>query len=140
LALIAALPVIAGLATLGASSPAMAWSAPATCNNFQVCYYANANYGPSSSVLNIGQEDNSNWANIPDNGRVCGGIVTHTWNDCASSIKDRMTSYYMCNYANADYAGPYLEAAPGDSFSNLVNDEFNDEISSNKFVGATTPC
>jgi len=140
LALMAALPVAAAIALFGASSTAYAHTLQTSCSSFHICYYADANFSPTSSILNVGQEDISDWTTIADTGRVCGGIISHTWNDCVSSIKDRMSTFYMCNYQNSGFSGNFLEAAPGEQFVDLVNNNFNDEISSNKFVSSTTPC
>lgn len=140
LALVAGLPIAASIAALAISSPALAFSTPGACNNFQTCYYANINFQPTSSILNVGREDITNWKNIPDGGHVCGGIITHTWNDCASSIKDRQTSVDMCNYANANFVRPLLITIPGETISDLGAHSFNDVISSNKFVGDPRNC
>lgn len=140
LALIAAVPLIASMAALGAASPASAYTISNTCNNYQTCYYANADYQPMTSILNMGRERQPNWQNIADTGHVCGGIITHTWNDCASSIRDRQTSVDMCNYANADYVVPVLITIPGETLPNLQNNNFNDSISSNKYVTNPDDC
>jgi hypothetical protein len=140
LALIAAVPIAASIAALAASSPASAYQLSTQCNNFQTCYYANADFLPTSSILNMGRESHSNWVNIADTGHVCGGIITHTWNDCASSIKDRQTTVDMCNYQNADFVRPVLITIPGEQLPNLTQNNFNDAISSNRYVTNPNNC
>lgn len=139
LALIATAPIAASIAVLGVSSPAWATQTSSQCHTFNVCFYANADYQPTSSILNV-NDDQSNWTTIKDPAHVCGGIVTHTWNDCASSVHSRFTANYMCVYQNSDFQGSNLDIFPGENLSNLANNNFNDGISSDKVVSKTTPC
>src|SRR5262249_19961253 len=89
-------PILALIMVFAGVSAALAFngSTNAGCNDFRTCYYADINLSPSggaNDVLNISGL-NQNWQDIPEPAGVCGGIITHTWNDCASSVLSRRTS------------------------------------------------
>lgn len=142
-----------GLAALGAApasaapaSPVLASPAAATpdilssgCVTGYVCFFADNNYSPSGGskqVLNY-SVTHVNWANQNDPADVCGGIITHTWNDCASSLQSHMQSI-MDVYPAAHCSGTPLEIHPGEDIFNLGDYGMNDKISSDK-VGSLMP-
>ncbi len=136
-AVIAVAPIAAIVVAFGALSAAWAYngSTQSGCNTGHVCYYADANRAPNGSahqVLNIGG-DVRDWTNIPDdaNPPVCGGLITFTWNDCASSIWARGTTQTEYVWTDAFCLGTRKPIAPGDIF-NTLSSTFNNAISSDR--------
>jgi hypothetical protein len=142
LALIAALPITATAAIFGGASPASAWVVGGACGTYQVCYYGNINYAPTSEVLNIGQQDVGDWTNITPGASVActqGGGNGNNWNDCASSIKSKMTTNNTCVYENVSYEGQWLLITHGARIPDLTQvgrngGNWNDVISSSIWI------
>ena len=150
-----------GLAALGAApasaavaSPAPASATPASpadatpdilssgCITGYVCFFADSFYSPSGGsrqVLNY-SATHDNWANQNDPADVCGGIVTHTWNDCASSLQSHMRTNNMWVWTDSHCSGMPLEIHPGEDIFNLGDDGFNDVISSDKVGSGQAGC
>ncbi len=127
--LLAVASIVAGTLALGA--PAVAQASENTgnaCLSKFVCFYANSAFGPTSAILNINSNE-TDWSDIGSAPNACGGITSHLWNDCASSIKSMFATNTMWVWANASCGGAMLEVDAGATFPNLVNNNFNDIIS-----------
>jgi hypothetical protein len=143
LPLLAGLSIIASIAVVGVSLPASAWVVGKNCGQYDVCYYGDIDFQPTSAILGIGQQNVSDWTKITLGANLActkGKGNGQNWNDCASSINDRMTYYVMCNFEDVGYAGNVFIAEPGVKYANLVNNNFNDEISSNIYTNPASPC
>jgi hypothetical protein len=149
LAALGAAPASAALASPTPASPALASPADATpdilstgCIVGYVCFFADANYSPSGGskeVLNY-SATHVNWATQNDPADVCGGIVTHTWNDCASSLQSHMQSI-MYVWSDAHCAGSQLEIHPSEEIFNLGAEyNMNDKISSDTLSNSQPGC
>jgi hypothetical protein len=142
-ALVAAVPLVASIAIFGGSTPASAWVVSSACATYQVCYYGNTDYAPTSEILNIGQQDTPDWVQITPGASVActqGKGNGKNWNDCASSVKDKMTYYLTCAWENVDYTGEYRLFGPGYTSPNLGQIGFNDEISSTFYISPGGAC
>lgn len=144
-ALLAVLPITA-MMVFGFSAPASAYTVENTCADYQICFYGNTNYGPTSAILNIGREYLPAWTSITAGAsEACtqGAGNGSNWNDCASSVKDRMTAYDTCAYSNIDYnetqSGTRLLILYGEDIPTLGAYGFNDIISSSHYT-STPSC
>ncbi|HET9894331.1 MAG TPA: hypothetical protein VFQ44_05310 [Streptosporangiaceae bacterium] len=127
--LLAVASIVVGSFALGA--PAVAVASENTgnaCLSRFVCFYANSGFGPTSAILNIDSNE-TNWANIGGAPDACGGITSHVWNDCASSIKSMFATNTMWVWSDSSCVGSMLQVLAGETFSNLGNNNFNDIIS-----------
>jgi hypothetical protein len=130
-------PITASIVAFGVSSPASAWVVQNGCGSYRVCFYGNTDFGPSSAVLNIAREYVPSYVAITPGASVActqGAGNGHDWNDCASSVKDKMTAYDTCAYANVDYVQPKLLILHGEQIANLGQYGFNDIISSSHYT------
>jgi len=138
-ALLAVLPITA-MMVFGFSSAASAYTVESTCAQYQICFYGNTDFGPTSAILNIGREYLPAWTSITAGAsEACtqGAGNGRNWNDCASSVKDRMTAYDTCAYSNVDYnenGGIRLLILHGEDIANLGAYGFNDIISSSHYT------
>lgn len=130
--LLAAAPLAATVAFLGLSvAPASAWVVQASCKGSGwTCVYANADYTPTSNILNLNGALNA-WGDAPSN--PCSG----NWGDCASSIynhSSNATFYFWPDNGCSGTTSP-LTITHGTGYPNLqLNPSgggWNDQISSN---------
>jgi hypothetical protein len=145
-ALIAIAPIIAGGLALGTSSPALAVTR-ATCPGVTwVCFYADINDSPQGSANDVLalSANHSDWAQISDPAHVCGGIITHTWNDCASSVDGLFRTLTMYAWTNSGCQGMRLNIPPNTDYPDLRSvmggQDFNDVISSDKVGNSSSGC
>jgi hypothetical protein len=133
------LPITA-MMVFGLSSPASAWTVQNGCASYRICFYGNTDFGPSSEVLNIAREYVPSYVAITPGASVActqGAGNSRNWNDCASSVKDKMTAYDTCAYSNIDYnqnGGIRLLILHGEQIANLGAYGFNDIISSSHYT------
>jgi hypothetical protein len=136
-----AVSIIALGAAPASASPSVPNILRAGCVSGYVCFFADSNYSPSgggSDVLNY-SITHVDWSQQNDPAGVCGGITSHTWNDCASSLQSHMQSN-MYAWSAAHCSGVQLAIHPGEDIFNLGDFGMNDKISSNKLNNAQPGC
>ena len=136
--LVALMPVAAAVVAL-AASPAQAWYNGNHCNgndDYTLCQFKDASYSVAAGVLHTGQGQLPNYANMS------GPCENGSWNDCVSSLQDKMTVYQTCLYQDLSYFGNYLPIEPGQNIADLthVGGGFNDVISSSQTMTQGANC
>jgi hypothetical protein len=141
-----AVPLAASVITLGAPSASATPSVvpdilSATCHTGQVCFFADINFAPSGEPNQVLEYTvtHSDWSSQDDPAHVCGGIITHTWNDCASSVKNR-TQDTMYLWTDAHCTGSRHRLNPGASIADLRSIGMNDQISSDRVNNGAPNC
>lgn len=137
--IVALMPVAATVVAL-AASPAQAWYNGNHCDgndNFRLCQFKDADYSVTAGVLHTGQEGLANYANLNP-----GPCENNSWNDCISSLQDKMTVVQTCLYHDSGYFGTYLPIEPGQNIAQLANvaGGFNDVISSSRTTNQGVAC
>src|SRR5450432_2066154 len=127
LGLIVVVAIAASFAASGASR-ALAGVITGNCPSSGVtCLWADKNYLPTDEKLSL-QGTNPDYRIFGDPADDCGGLVSHTWNDCASSVQNRFSATTFYAWSNIHCAGVQFPIVAGRNIADLSSVGHNDEI------------